>query len=176
MNFSPSFVSHIFSSSTVSPPTPRPLGTPHCDKNARLQRRFENSKRFSFESSYQHVEHWLQGWSDLLQSFKCKKWYSVFANHLIVWHLSWVMNYRGIGSVSICSCYWFDSRLILRDLSVWFWLQPRSCGYPFPSTSHLGLSYHFLVSSVLTAPHLFLTRPTYFFLHTLSTWYMLGVY
>ena len=31
----------------------------------------------------------------------------------------------------------------------------RLCGSPFPSTFHLGLSYHCRVSSILVAPHLF---------------------
>jgi hypothetical protein len=46
--------------------------------------------------------------------------------------------------------------MILKVLSTLFFLTTRSCGSPFPFTFHLGLSYNFLVSSVLTGPHLFL--------------------
>jgi hypothetical protein len=50
----------------------------------------------------------------------------------------------------------------------WSWLKIRLWRSPSPSTSHLGLSYHCLVSSVLVDPHLFWHLPSYFFLRVLS--------
>ena len=64
----------------------------------------------------------------------------------------------------------------LRGLSVWFWLKTRQWGSPFPSTSPLGLSSHFLSSSVHDIPHLFSLLPSYFSLHPLTKRHILFVY
>ena len=51
--------------------------------------------------------------------------------------------------------------LIWRVLLVWSWRNHRSWGFLSPLTFYLRLSYHYLVSSVLVAPHSFWPLPSY---------------
>ena len=67
--------------------------------------------------------------------------------------------------------------LIWRVLLVWLWWKYRLGGFQSPWTSHLGLSYRFLVSFVHVVPHrLFKLLPSYFFLRVLPKQNMMSVY
>ncbi len=58
---------------------------------------------------------------------------------------------------------------------VWLWWNHLLYGFQSLWTSHLGLSYRFLVSSVRVAPHHLYLLPSYFFLRVLTKRYMLSV-
>ena len=74
---------------------------------------------------------------------------------LTVKHLIWLMTCRRnqISFVSLELCV----SLIRRVLLVWLWRKYRLCGFQSPWTSHLGLSYRFLI-----------------FLWDLETWGVIG--
>ena len=87
-----------------------------------------------------------------------------------LWINRWQMNRISFVSLE------FPVSLIWRVLLVWLWWKHRLCGLQSPLTSHLGLSYRFLVSFVRVVPHLFKVLPSYFFLRVLSKWHMMSVY
>ena len=66
--------------------------------------------------------------------------------------------------------------LLWRVLLVWLWRKHRLCRLQSPWTSHLGLSYRFLVSFVRVVPHRCKLLPSYFFLRVLPMWHMMSVY
>ncbi len=70
----------------------------------------------------------------------------------------------------------FRVTLIWRVLLIWLWRKNRISGFQSPWTSHLGLSYHFLVSFVHVVPHRFYLLLSYFFLRLLPKWHILSLY